>query len=71
MCRVVADRLAALSRELEDGGEIDAEMLEDEEERMELSTYARALLVTIRLSTFLLKTSVAQWRVRISIRRVM
>ena len=41
LCRVVADRLAALSRELEDGGEIDAEMLEDEEERMELSTYAR------------------------------
>ena len=41
MCRVVADRLAALSRELEDGGEIDAEMLEDEEERMEFSTYAR------------------------------
>ena len=41
MFRVVADRLAALSRELEDGVEIDAEMLEEEEERMELSTYAR------------------------------
>ena len=37
--RAVADRLAALTKDLEDEEVLDSEMLE--EERMELNTYAR------------------------------
>ena len=37
--RVVADRLAALTKDLEDEEVLDSELLE--EERMELNTYAR------------------------------